>query len=47
MERYKSKTRQEVKGTGLGSEKLSENEQRLEHLTKRFEESERRTEAYT
>ena len=32
MKRYKSKTRQEVKGTGLGAEELSENEQLLEDL---------------
>ena len=47
MKRYKSKTRQEVKGTDLGGEELSENEQLLEDLTERFEESERRTEADT
>ena len=44
MKMYKSKTRREVKDTGLGSEELSENEQLLENLTERFEESEHRTE---
>ena len=41
------KTRQAVAGTGLGVKKLSENEQLLEYLIKRFEESERRMEADT
>ena len=45
MKNYKSKIRQEVKGTGLGGEELSENEQLLEDSVERFEESERRTEA--
>ena len=44
-EHYKSKIRKEVKGTGLGGEELSENEQLLEDSVERFEESERRTEA--
>ena len=43
MKNYKSKIRQEVKGTGLGGEELSENEQLLEDSVERFEESERRT----
>ena len=47
MKSYKSKTKQEVKGIGLGGEELSENEQLLEDLTERFEKSERRTEADT
>ena len=45
MKMYKSKTRREVKDTGLGGEELYENEQLLENLTERFEESEHRTEA--
>ena len=45
MKNYKSKIRQEVKGTGLGGKELSENEQPLEDSVERFEESERRTEA--
>ena len=45
MKNYKPKTRQKVKGTGLGGEELSENEQLLEDSVERFEESERRTEA--
>ena len=47
MKRYKSKTRREVKGTGLWGEELSENEQLLEDLIERFEESESRTKADT
>ena len=47
MKRYKSKTRREVTGTGVGGEELSENEQLLEDLIERFEDSERRTEADT
>lgn len=39
--------RQEVKDFGLKGEELSKNEQFLEDLIKRFEESERRTEADT
>ena len=45
MKNYKPKTRQKVKGTGLGGNELSENEQLLEDSVERFEESERRTEA--
>ena len=45
--RYKSKTRREVKDTGLGGKELSENEQLLEDLIERFEESGRRTKADT
>ena len=41
------KLSREVKGTGPGDEELSKNEQFLEDLIKRFEESERRTEADT
>ena len=41
------KTRQAAAGTGLGVKKLSENEQLLEYLIKRFEESECRMEADT
>ena len=47
MKRCKSKRRQEIIGTGLGCEELSENEQLLEDLTERFEESECRTEVDT
>ena len=47
MKRNRSKTRQKVKGTGLEREELSENEQVLEDLIERFEESERRTVADT
>ena len=47
MKRYKSKTRREVKGTGLEGEELSENEQLLEDLIDRFEESEHRTKVDT
>ena len=39
--------RQEVKDFSLKGEELSKNEQFLEDLIKRFEESERRTEADT
>ena len=42
MKSYKSKTRREVKGTGLGDEELSENQQLLVELIERFEESERK-----
>ena len=45
MKKYKSKTRQEVKDAGLEGEELSKNEELLEELTDRFEESERRMEA--
>ena len=47
MKRYKSKTRREVKCTGLGDEEVSENEQLLEDVTEGFDESERRTKADT
>ena len=47
MKRCKSETTREVKGTGLRGEELSKNEQLLEDLIERFEESERRTEADT
>ena len=47
MTKYKFKTRQEVKGTGRGGGELSENEQLLENLIERFEESERRTDVDT
>ena len=36
MKRYNFKARQEVKGTSLESEELSENEQLLEDLIERF-----------
>ena len=45
MKNYKSKTTQEVKGTGLEGEELSKNEQLVEDLIERFEDSKRRTEA--
>ena len=45
MKRYKLKTIQEVKGTRLASGELSENDQLLEDLIERFQESERRTKA--
>ena len=47
MKRHKSKTRREVKGTGIGDEELSENQQLLVDLIERFEESERKTETDT
>ena len=48
IKRYKSKTRLEIKNTGLGSEELSENnKQLLEDITERFEESKRRTKVDT
>ena len=47
MKRYQSKTRLEIKGTGLGGEDLSENKQLLEDITERFEESKRRSKADT
>ena len=47
MRRYQSKTRLETKGTSLEGEDLSENEQRLEDITERFEESKRRSKADT
>ena len=39
MKRYQSKTRLEIKCTGLGGEDLSENKQLVEDITKRFEET--------
>ena len=45
MKRYKSKTRRDVEGSDLRGQKLSGNEQLLEDLTGRFDESEGRTEA--
>ena len=47
MKRYKSKTRREVKDTGLRGKELSENEQLLQDLIERFEESGRRTKGDT
>ena len=47
MKRYKSKTIQELKKTGLGSEELSENEQLLGNLIEILKKSERRTKADT
>ena len=47
MKTYKPKIRREVKGTGLGGKELSENEQLLEDLIERFEESGRRAKADT
>ena len=47
MKRYQSKTRLEIKGTGLVGEDLSENKQLLEDISEKFEESECRTEADT
>ena len=46
MKRYQSKKRQEIKGTGLGGEDLSENKQLLEDA-ERFEESKGRSKADT
>ena len=43
MKRYQSKTRLEIKGTGLGGEDLSENKELLEDITERFEERKRRS----
>ena len=47
MRRYQSKTRLEIKGTGLDGKDLSENKQLLEDVTERFEESKRRSKADT
>ena len=47
MKRYKSKTRREVKDTGLRGKELTENEQLLEYLIERFEEIGRRTKGDT
>ena len=47
MKRYKSKTRRDVEGSDLRGGELSGNEQLLEDLTGRFDESEVRTEADT
>ena len=44
MWKYKSKTRKEIAGSGLGGEVLNECEQLLEDLIERYEESERRIE---
>ena len=38
IKRYKSKTRLEIKNTGLGGEELFENKQLLEDIIERFEE---------
>ena len=38
MKRYQSKTRLEIKGTGVGGEDYSKNKQLLEDITERFEE---------
>ena len=46
MERYKLKTRWDLKGTGLGGEELPENKQFLEDIES-FEESKSRTKADT
>ena len=40
MQKYKSKARKEIAGTGLGNEKLTEYKQLLEDLIERYEESE-------
>ena len=47
MKRYRPKTRREVKGTGLEGKELSDNEQLLEDLIERFEESGSRSKADT
>ena len=47
MKSYKSKTRLEIKNTGLGGEEVSENMQLLEDIIERFEESKRRTNSDT
>ena len=47
MKRYKSKTRREIKCTGLGGEEVSENEQLFEDVIEWFEKSDRRTKADT
>ena len=47
MKSYKSKTRLEIKNTGLGGEEVSENKQLLEDIIERFEESKRRTNSDT
>ena len=47
MKRCLSKTRLEIKGTGLEGEDLSENKQLLEDITEKFEESKRRSKADT
>ena len=46
MKRYQSKKRQEIKGTDIGGEDLSENKQLLEDA-ERFEESKGRSKADT
>ena len=47
MKRYQSKTRLQIKETGLGGEDISENKLLLENITERFEESKRRSKADT
>ena len=47
MKRCLSKTRLEIKGTGLEGEDLSEKKQLLEDITEKFEESKRRSKADT
>ena len=47
MKRCQSKTRLEIKGTGLEGEDLSENKELLERITERFEEGKRRSKADT
>ena len=44
MQKYKSKARKEVAGSGLGGEELTEYKQLLEDLIEKYEESKRRTE---
>ena len=44
MQKYKSKGRKEINGTGLGCEELYEYKQLLEDFVERYEESERGTE---
>ena len=44
MGKYKSKARKEIAGTGLAGEELTENEQFLEDIIERYEQSERRIE---
>ena len=47
MKKYQSKTRLEIKGTGLGGENLSESKQLLEDITERLEKSKRRSKTDT
>ena len=44
MGKYKSKARKEIAGTGLAGEELTENEQFLEDIIERYEQSKRRIE---